>query len=60
MNWHPLQWLRIVFALLVIAMFVATMTTGAGPRTPRQWTLVWGVLVFLAWALLGFGWVRAA
>jgi hypothetical protein len=60
MTWHPLALLRIIFAVLVAAMIVAALTTGARPRTSRQWTLVWAVLVFLAWALLGFGWLRAA
>lgn len=59
MNWHPLELLRIVFGVLMVAMVIASLTTGARPRTSRQWKLVWVVLVFLAWALLGFGWLRA-
>jgi hypothetical protein len=59
MLWHPLDLLRIIFVILVAAMIVLGLTTGARPRTPRQWTLVWAVLAFLVWALLGFGWLRA-
>jgi len=59
MTWHPLELLRIVFGVLVGVMIVAGLTTKARARTPRQWTYVWVVVVFLAWALLGFGWLRA-
>jgi hypothetical protein len=59
MTWHPLTLLRMIFAVLVCVMVVAGLTTGARPRTARQWTLVWAVMVFWAWALLGFGWLRA-
>ena len=60
MDRHPLQLLPIVFIALVVVMIITTVTTGARPRTSREWTLVWVVLVFLAWALLGHGWVRAS
>jgi hypothetical protein len=56
---HPLELLRIIFAVLVCVMVIAALTTRARPQTPRQWTLVWAVIVFLAWALLGFGSLRA-
>jgi hypothetical protein len=59
MNWHPLELMRLLFVVLVGALIVAAMTTRARPRSPREWTLVWVVLVFLAWALLGFGWLRS-
>jgi hypothetical protein len=59
MSWHPVELLRVVFVVLACVMIVAGLTTRARPRTPGQWTLVWAVLVFLAWALLGFGWLRA-
>jgi hypothetical protein len=52
--------MRVVFVVLVCVLFVAALTTRARPRTRRDWTLVWAVLVFLAWALLGFGWLRSA
>jgi hypothetical protein len=59
MNWHPLELMRIVFVVLLCALVVTAVTTGARPRTRREWTLLWIVLVFLAWALLGFGWLRS-
>lgn len=59
MAWHPLYLLRIIFAVLVIVMVVAGLTTRTRPRTSGQWTLVWVVITFLAWVLLGFGWLRA-
>lgn len=59
MAWHPLTLLRIIFAVLVVTMVIVALTTQAGPKTPRQWTLVWVVVTLLAWALLGFGWLRA-
>lgn len=55
----PLVFLRIIFIVLVSVMIIAGLTTRARPRTPGQWTLVWTLIVFLAWALLGFGWLRA-
>jgi len=60
MDWHPLVLMRVVFILLVGAMVAAGLITKARPRTPRQWTLVWAVLVLLAWALLGFAFLRSA
>jgi len=39
-------------------MVIVASTTNARPNTPRQWMLVRVVVAFLAWALLGFGWVR--
>lgn len=59
MTWHPLDLLRGIFAALVCVMVAAGLTTSARPQTARHWTLVWAVLVFLAWALLGYGWLRA-
>ena len=59
MTWHPLLLMQIVFLLLVIGMVIAGLTTRARPRNRREWTLVWAVLVFLAWALVGFGWLRS-
>jgi hypothetical protein len=56
---HPLNLLRIIFAVLVMVMLIAGLTTRARPRTSRQWTLVWLLFTFLAWVLLGFGWLRA-
>ena len=60
MPWHPSQLMRIVFIVLVAVLVIAGLTTGARPRTTRQWALVWAVLVVLAWALLGFAWLRSA
>jgi hypothetical protein len=57
--WHPLTLLRIIFAVLVITMVIVASTTNTRPNTPRQWMLVRVVVAFLAWALLGFGWLRA-
>jgi hypothetical protein len=51
--------MSVIFAVLVAAMVVAALTTRARPETPHQWALVWVVIVFLAWALLGLGWLRA-
>lgn len=59
MTSHPLELMRIIFVVLLIAMVIVALTTRARPRTPRDWTLVWVVLVFLVWALLGFGWLRS-
>jgi hypothetical protein len=55
---HPAVLMRIIFAVLVTILIVAGLTTRARPRTRRQWTLVWAVLLFLVWALLGAGWLR--
>jgi hypothetical protein len=59
MAWHPLTLLRIIFAVLVLTIVIVALTTHARPKTPRQWMLVQVVVAFLAWALLGFGWLRA-
>ena len=59
MTWHPLNLLRVVFAVLVVGMVVAGLTTRARPQTTRQWMLVWVVVVFLTWVLLGLTWLRA-
>jgi hypothetical protein len=59
MLWHPLNLLRIIFAVLVVGMIIVGLTTRARPQTPGQWMLVWVVVAFLTWALLGFGWLRA-
>ena len=59
MAWHPLDVLRLTFAVLVAVMVIAGLTTRARPHTARQWTLVWAVVVFLAWVLLGYAWLRA-
>ncbi len=59
MDWHPLVLMRVVFIFLVCVMVAAGLLTRARPRTTRQWTLVWAVLVLLAWALLGFAFLRS-
>jgi len=59
MTWHPLVLMQIIFLVLVIGMVIAGLTTRARPRTQRAWRLVWALLVFLAWALVGFGWLRS-
>jgi hypothetical protein len=51
--------MRIIFVVLLTTLVIAGLTTRARPRNPREWALVWGVLMFLAWALLGFGWLRS-
>ena len=51
--------MRVVFVVLLLTLVIASVTTRARPRTPRDWTLVWAVLLFLAWALVGFGWLRS-
>jgi len=58
-TWHPLELMRIIFGVLFLAMLIAGVTTRARPRSAREWALVWMVLVFLMWALLGFGWLRS-
>ncbi|HEU4892013.1 MAG TPA: hypothetical protein VFT47_10715 [Vicinamibacterales bacterium] len=47
MTWHPLVLMQI------------RADDGGRPGNQRAWTLVWAVLVFLAWALVGFGWLRS-
>ncbi len=59
MTWHPLYLMRVIFVVLVCVLVVASAITNARPQTTRQWTLVRLVLVFLAWALLGAGWLRS-
>jgi hypothetical protein len=59
-SWHPLAVMRAIFVVLLLTLLIAGLTTRARPRNPREWMLVWGVLVFLAWALLGAGWLRSA
>ena len=49
----------LIFMVLFAVLVLGGTLTGARPRTPRQWMAAWGVLVFLAWALLGFGWIRS-
>ena len=60
MTWHPSVLMRLIFVVLVIILVVGSAAMGVRPRTPREWTLVWVLLVFLAWALVGFGWLRSA
>jgi hypothetical protein len=52
--------MTLVFAVLVVALIVGSVATRTRPHSARDWALVWCVLVFLAWALVGFGWVRSA
>jgi hypothetical protein len=52
--------MRLIFIVLVAVLVMAGLSTRARPRTAREWTLVWALLVFLAWALVGFGWLRSA
>jgi hypothetical protein len=59
MSGHPLSLLRIIFGVLVTVLVVTGLTTRARPQTPREWMLVRLVIVFLAWALLGLGWLGA-
>ena len=59
MTLHPLELMRIIFVMLLTAMVTAGLATRARPRNPHDWAMVWGVLVFLVWALLGFGFLRA-
>jgi hypothetical protein len=49
----------LIFAALVAVLIVTSAATAARPRNARDWTLVWAVLVFLTWALVGFGWLRS-
>jgi hypothetical protein len=52
--------MTLLFALLVAALVGVSLATGSRPRSAREWTWVWGVFVFLAWVLVGFGWLRSA
>jgi hypothetical protein len=49
----------LIFGVLFAALVLVSTVTRARPRTAREWALVWSVLVFLAWALVGFAWVRS-
>lgn len=40
-------------------MIAVGVMTRARPRTRRDWALVWGVLVLLAWAVLGSVFLRS-
>ena len=60
MDWHPQILMRVVFGVLVCVIVVVGAVTGARPRTTREWRLVWALLVFLAWALLGFAFLKSA
>jgi hypothetical protein len=51
--------MRVIFVVLLAAMVIAGLTTRARPRNPREWTMVWVVLVFLGWALVGFEFLRS-
>jgi hypothetical protein len=59
MTWQPATVMRMVFAVLVAGMIIAALAIGARPRSARERTLAWALLVFLAWALSGVGWVRS-
>ena len=59
MSWHPEQLMRGIFAVLVCLLVVVSVSTEARPQTARQWARVWLLFVFLAWALLGVGWLRS-
>lgn len=59
-TWHPSVLMRLIFVILVVALVVASAVTRVGPRTARDRTFAWIVLVFLAWALVGFEWLRSA
>lgn len=49
-----------IFVVLVTMVIGVSLATGLQPRTPREKAIAWGVFVYLAWALLGFGWLRSA
>jgi hypothetical protein len=50
----------LIFVALVVALVVTSALMRVNPRTAREWTWVWALFVFLAWALVGFGWLRSA
>jgi uncharacterized MAPEG superfamily protein len=52
--------MRIIFVALVCVLVVVGVTTRARPQSAWQWALVWTLLVFLAWVLIGVGWLRSA
>ena len=59
MTRNPSILMLVTFLVLVVALVVASAVMRARPRTAREWTLVWALFVFLAWALVGFGWLRS-
>ncbi len=59
MDRHPQVLMRLVFVALVCLMIAAGVLTKARPRSRRDWLLVWAVLVLLAWALLGFAFLKS-
>jgi hypothetical protein len=59
MTWHPIELLRLIFVVLVSGVVIVGLTTRARPRGRLEWTIIWVLFVFLAWALLGFGWLRS-
>ena len=48
-----------IFVVLVTMVIGVSIATALRPRTARQRAVVWGVFVYLAWALLGSGWLRS-
>jgi hypothetical protein len=56
---HPLDLTRLVFVVLLSALVMTAVTTAARPRTRREWMLVRAVIVLLAWALVGLGWLHS-
>lgn len=59
MDWHPQVLMAVVFVVLVGAMIAAGVLTKARPRSRRDWMLVRAVLALLAWALLGFAFLKS-
>jgi hypothetical protein len=55
MSRHPSIVMFLISVVLVGALVAAGAITRARSRTVREWRLVWVLLVFLAWALVGFG-----
>ncbi|MGE5358037.1 MAG: hypothetical protein ACM3NQ_03405 [Bacteroidales bacterium] len=51
--------MAVVFVVLVGAMIAAGVLTKARPRSRRDWMLVRAVLALLAWALLGFAFLKS-
>ena len=52
--------MQLIFVALVVVILVVSAVTGLRPKTARERTLVWLLFLFLAWALVGFGWLRSA
>jgi len=52
--------MQLIFVVLVVGVLVASTVAGLRPKTARERTLMWVLFLFLAWALLGFGWLRSA